>query len=508
MTTDITILDYIVFIAFLVGIVLFGSSFYFRNKKKQSTDHFTVAGGNLPSWVVGMSIFATFVSSISFLGYPGEAYTNNWSPFVFSLSIPIATWLAAKLFVPLYRSMNSASAYHYLEVRFGYWARAYVAICYLLTQLARMGSILFLLALPLNFMIGWSVPVLILVTGISVLIFSSLGGITAVVWTDAIQGIILILGAVVCAILLTVSIPGGFSGLIEVGSQYGKFSLGSLSCSLSEPTFWVLLIYGLFINLQNFGIDQNYIQRYMTAKDNRSAQKSTLLGGMLYVPVSLVFVYIGTALFVYYKTKGVLPEGVSGDQVFPYYIVHALPTGVSGLLIASIMAAGMSTVSTSLNSSSTVILTDFYQRIRKREASEKEGMKVLYISSVVVGILGMVIALLMMRVDGVLAAWWKLASIFSGGMLGLFLLGFLSKTVKNPAAITGVVAGLLVIAWMSLSPYLFTEGALVKYKCNLHGNLTIVLGTTTIFLVGFLVSMALQAFSKKSKKPINKDLQE
>ncbi|HPL07087.1 MAG TPA: sodium:solute symporter, partial [Bacteroidales bacterium] len=160
------------------------------------------------------------------------------------------------------------------------------------------------------------------------------------------------------------------------------------------------------------------------------------------------------------------------------------------------------------NSSSTVILTDFYQRIRKRKASEKEGMKVLYISSVVVGTLGMVIALLMMRVDGVLTAWWKLASIFSGGMLGLFLLGFLSKTVKNPAAIAGVVAGLLVIAWMSLSPYLFTEGALVKYKCNLHGNLTIVLGTMTIFLVGFLVSLAMQAFSKKSKKPINKDLQE
>lgn len=500
MNTDITILDYIVFIAFLVGIVLFGSSFYFRNKKKQSTGQFTVAGGNLPSWVVGMSIFATFVSSISFLGYPGEAFTNNWNPFVFSLSIPIATWLAAKLFVPLYRSMNSASAYHYLEVRFGYWARAYVAVCYLLTQLARMGSILFLLALPLNFMLGWSVPVLILVTGISVLIFSALGGISAVIWTDAIQGILLILGAIVCAILLTVSIPGGFSGLIEVGSQYDKFSMGSLSSSLREPTFWVLLVYGLFINLQNYGIDQNYIQRYMTARDDRSAKRSTLFGGLLYIPVSLLFVYIGTALFVYYKTNGGLPDGISGDQVFPYFIVKALPTGVSGLLIASILAAGMSTVSTSLNSSSTVILTDFYKRIRKREIGEKEGMKILYLSSIVLGILGMIIALLMMRVDGVLTTWWKLASIFSGGMLGLFLLGFVSKTVKNPAAVAGVVAGLLVIAWMSLSPYLFTEGALVKYKCNLHGNLTIVLGTMTIFLVGFLVTLALQAYSKKSKK--------
>ncbi len=500
MTTSVTALDYIVFIAFLVGIVLFGSSFYFRNKKKQSTGQFTVANGSLPTWVVGMSIFATFVSSITFLGYPGEAYTNNWSPFVFSLSIPIATWLAAKLFVPLYRSMNSPSAYHYLEVRFGYWARAYVAICYLLTQLARMGSILFLMALPLSFMLGWSVPVLIVVTGISVLIFSALGGISAVIWTDAIQGIILILGALACAILLTVKIPGGFTGLIEVGTQYDKFSLGSLSASLTEPTFWVLLVYGLFINLQNYGIDQNYIQRYMTAKDERSAKKSTFWGGMLYVPVSLMFVYIGTALFVYYKTRGGLPADVSGDQVFPYFIVNALPTGVTGLLIASILAAGMSTVSTSLNSSSTVILTDFYKRIRRREVDEKKGMRILYVSSVVIGILGVVVALLMMRVDGVLTTWWKLASIFSGGMLGLFLLGFVSKMVKNLAAIVGVVAGLLVIAWMSLSPYLFVDGALMQYKCNLHGNLTIVLGTMTIFFVGFLVTLALQAFSKKSKK--------
>jgi SSS family solute:Na+ symporter len=127
-------------------------------------------------------------------------------------------------------------------------------------------------------------------------------------------------------------------------------------------------------------------------------------------------------------------------------------------------------------------------------------MRILYVSSVVIGILGIVVALLMMRVDGVLTTWWKLASIFSGGMLGLFLLGFVSKMVKNLAAIVGVVAGLLVIAWMSLSPYLFVDGALMQYKCNLHGNLTIVLGTMTIFLVGFLVTLALQAFSKKSKK--------
>lgn len=488
MITEITSWDYIVFLAFLAGIVLFGCSFYFRNK---STDQFTKASGNMPSWVVGMSIFATFVSSISFLGYPGEAYTNNWNPFVFSLSIPIATWLAAKLFVPLYRSMNSVSAYHYLEIRFGYWARAYVAICYLLTQLARMGSILFLLALPLNYMLGWSVPTLIIIAGVAVLVFSAMGGIRAVLWTDAIQGIILIAGALACAILLTVKIPGGFPELIQVGSVYNKFSMGSLGTTLKEPTFWVLLVYGLFVNLQNYGIDQNYIQRYLTAKDDKSAKKSTMFGGLLYVPVSLLFVYIGTALFVYYRTAGSLPTDVAGDQVFPYFIVHELPTGITGLMIASILAAGMSTVSTSLNSASTVILTDFYKHFRKKEVSEKEGMAVLYTCSVVLGVSAVIIGLLMMGVDGVLATWWKLASIFSGGMLGLFLLGYVSRKVKNPAAVLGVLAGLLVIAWMSLSPYVFT-GVWEKYRCVWNGNLAIVFGTMAIFVVGFLASLLLR----------------
>lgn len=488
MKTEITALDYIVFLAFLAGIVLFGCSFYFRERRarSQSTGQFTVANSSMPSWVVGMSIFATFVSSISFLGYPGEAFANNWNPFVFSISIPVAAWLAAKLFVPLYRSMNSVSAYHYLEVRFGYWARAYVAVCYLLTQLARMGSILFLLAIPLNYMLGWSVPSIIILVGVAVLLFSSMGGIKAVVWTDAIQGILLIAGALACAVLLTCKIPGGFGQLIEVGRDCGKFSMGSLSSSLTEKTFWVLLIYGLFTNLQNYGIDQNYIQRYLTAKDEKGAKNSTLLGGLLYVPVSLIFVYIGTALFVYYRTAGTLPADVAGDKVFPYFIVHGLPTGVTGLLIASIMAAGMSTVSTSLNSASTIILTDFYKHFHP-EASEKKGMAVLYSSSVILGVLGVIVAILMMGVDGVLDTWWKLASIFSGGMLGLFLLGFICRKASRPAALAGVIVGLLVIAWMSLSPYLFT-GAWEPYRCRWNGNLTIVFGTMAIFIVGFMVT--------------------
>ena len=248
------LLDLIVFVALTFGNVIFGSSFFFKNK---TSDQFTSGGGKLPAWIVGMSIFATFVSSISFLALPGKAYVSNWNAFVFSLSIPIASVLAVKFFVPLYRGLGNISAYNYLEIRFGAWARIYASSCYMLTQLMRTGAILLLLALPLNALFGWNVKTVIVVTGIAVTLYSMLGGIQAVIWTDAIQGIILIAGALVCALILTFSMPEGPRQIFDIAAANHKFSLGSFGTSLKDSTFWVVLVYGLFINIQNYGIDQN-----------------------------------------------------------------------------------------------------------------------------------------------------------------------------------------------------------------------------------------------------------
>ena len=483
---EITALDYIVFFLFVGGVALFGCSFWFRSRK--NTAAFTKAEGSLPSWVVGMSIFATFVSSISFLGLPGDAYRGDWNPFVFSLAIPLATWCAAKIFIPLYRNMNSVSAYEYLETKFGYWARAYAAVCYLLTQFCRTGSILLLLALPINTMFGWDISTIIVATGVITLLYTLLGGIAAVVWTDAIQGIVLIAGALACALILTFSMPEGPSQLFEIASANGKFSLGSFGASLSEPTFWVMLIYGIFVNLQNYGVDQNYVQRYMTTKSTADAVKSTLFGGLLYIPVSLMFVYIGTALFSYYTARpDLLPEGTPADQVFPWFIVHGLPTGITGLVIASVFSAGMSTIATSINSSATIILTDFVKH-GKKETDDRRDMRVLYTASFIVGALGIVIGLLMMRVDGVLDAWWKLSSIFSGGILGLFLLSLACRRPNRAGAIAGVAVGLLVIAWMSLSPLINEGSPFYEFRSPFHTYLTIVFGTTAIFLTGFIIT--------------------
>ncbi|MFT2010015.1 sodium:solute symporter [Pontibacter sp. 13R65] len=487
---NLPLIDLIVIIAYMAGVVLFGCSFYFR---RSSPDDYTVGGGKMPAWTVGMSIFATFVSSISFLALPGNAYMSNWNGFVFSLSIPIASLIAIKFFVPLYRSINSPSAYYYLETRFGAWARIYASVCYLLTQLARMGAIMYLLALPMNALFGWSIPLIIIVTGVCVLLYSMMGGIEAVIWTDAIQGIILIAGALACLGTLMFTMPEGPGQLFEIAAANDKFSLGSFGTSVSAPTFWVILVYGLFINLQNYGIDQNYVQRYMSAKSEKEAVKSTWMGSMLYVPVSLMFFFIGTALFAYYQAQPeLLPDALRqegmADKVFPHFIVNGLPAGITGLLIASIFAAGMSTVSTSINSSATVILTDYYKRFFNKNTTMRQSMRVLYIASFVMGIFSIVVSLAMMQVKSALDAWWALSSIFSGGMLGLFLLGFVSQKVQSFDAAMGVIAGILVICWVSLSPVYFTDGVWVQFKSTLHTNLAIVVGTTAIFLVGFAVA--------------------
>ena len=219
------------------------------------------------------------------------------------------------------------------------------------------------------------------------------------------------------------------------------------------------------------------MQRYKTAKDERSARSAALFGGLLYIPVSAFFFFIGTALFAYYTARPeLLPVGIANDAVFPYFIVHGLPTGLTGLFVAAICAAGMSTVSTSINSSATIILTDFFQH--KTQRTERQKMQILYLASFLLGVLGMSIGIAMISVQSALEAWWSLAGIFSGGMLGLFLLGYLSKRVKNIHAAIGVIVGVILIAWMSLSK-----------QTLFHSYLTIVFGTLVIFMVGFVISL-------------------
>ncbi|MEX0332620.1 MAG: sodium:solute symporter [Puniceicoccaceae bacterium] len=488
MSSHISALDLWVLGIYFLAVLGIGYGF---RRKSSSVDGFTAAGRSLPGWLTGLSILGTYVSSISFLALPGKAFIDNWNPFVFSLSLPISTWIAVRWFLPFYRNSSHVSAYEHLEERFGTWARIYASFCYLLTQLARMGTVMYLMALPMSVLLGWDIRIILLITGISVTIYTFLGGLVAVIWTDALQTVILILGALVCAFLMVSGLPEGPGQLIDIAVEHGKFSLGSFGLTLFESTFWVTLVYGLVINLQNFGIDQNYIQRYFAARSDAEARKSIWIGGLLYIPVSAVFFFIGTALFAYYSVyPQELPvsytEGGMADSVFPHFIVSVLPAGITGLLIAAVFAAAMSTVSTSLNSSATIIMNDYFIRLFRPNATEKQSMRMLHGTTIVWGALGTLIAIAMTTVRSALDAWWTLAGIFGGGILGLFLLGFLSRKPKSSCALWGVVAGVTIILWMTLSPKM--EFLPQFLKSPFHNFLIIVFGTATILGVGFLLT--------------------
>ncbi|MDF1738325.1 MAG: sodium:solute symporter [Verrucomicrobiales bacterium] len=474
-------IDLIVLVVYLVIVVGLG---IWLAKRSKTTEGFMAAGGALPGWAVGLSIFGTFVSSISFLANPGKAFDANWNPFVFGLSLPLAAWVATRYFVPFFRKTGEISAYSHLEARFGPWARVYAVVCYLLTQMGRVGTILYLVALALAPLTGWSVITIIILTGVLVTVYTLIGGIEAVIWTDVVQSIVLTLGIFLCLGVIFTGMPEGPGQVFAIAADADKFSLGSFGASLSEPTFWVILIFGLFINLQNFGIDQSYVQRYATAESEKAAKKSVWLGALLYVPISALLFMIGTGLFAFYEAQPeLLPESLGkGDKVFPHFISTELPVGITGILIAAVLAAAMSSVDSSLNGSATLTWCDIVKRFSKKEPSEATGMKVLHGATIVFGIVGTGAALAMTRVQSALDAWWKISSIFSGGILGLFLLGLIVKRANNVAAVTAVSIGVIVIFWMSAS--WIPE----KYQLALHGNLTIVVGTLTIFLIGLLVS--------------------
>ncbi len=520
MTGQLRTTDLLVLVVYMLGVFGLGCWFARRSGK---TEEFMAAGRSLPGWAVGLSIFGTYVSSIGFLGNTGKAYGGNWNSWVFGLSLPIAALVAVRYFIPLYRSGTEVSAYYHLEKRFGPWARLYALVCYLLSQLARIGTILYLVALALAPLTGWDVKTIILLTGLMVTIYTLLGGIEAVIWTDVVQSVVLIAGAVLCAGLLLTDMPGGSGQLFQIANDHDKFSLGSFSLSpatltLAEPTFWMVLIYGLFINLQNFGIDQSFVQRYHTAKTERDARFSVWLASLMFPVVSAIFFFIGAGLFSYYQTNEaflnevkmqvaetrlaqdgivVTAESVAaraatlssadiGDKVLPHFIVNKLPAGIAGLLIAAIFAAAMSSMDTSLNSAATLYLCDIHKRYLRPDADERESMRTLYVATFVVGIAGTLTALAMIKVRSALDAWWNLQGIFTGGMLGLFLLGIISRRAKNPAAMVAVAIGILLIFWMSLSRTGLWPEAMSGIKNPLHSFMTIIVGTSAIVLSGVL----------------------
>lgn len=505
---NLPLIDIAVIIAYLAAMVLVGVWF---SRKNKSADQFTKASGLIPGWAIGLSIYATFLSSNTFLGVPGKAFGSNWNAFVFSVSMPLAAWVAVKYFVPFYRATGEVSAYTNLEKRFGPWARSYAVVCFLLTQLARMGSIFFGIALSLQALTGYSMETIMLITGICIIIYTVMGGIEAVIWTEVVQGIIKTLGAALIVFLVVSNMPGGISKIVEIGQADHKFGLGTFSLDFTSSSFWVILLYGFFINLNNFGMDQNYVQRYHTASSAKEAGKSVWLCVWIYVPASLLFFIIGTCLYAYYQTNPTLIEPVKiqtaaehlgssatsveiaalaatlkpedyGDKVMPHFMVTEIPVGLVGLIVSAILSAAMSTISSGMNASATVFSEDIYKRYVNPKLEGKGQLRLLYLATAVFGLAGMLTGVAMIGIKSVLDVWWQLSGIFAGGMLGLFLLGIMSKMARNSDAIVAVITGVLAILWMTFSYLIPEQYGYLKYP--LHANMIIVVGTLVISLVG------------------------
>jgi len=504
----IPILDLIIIILYLLGMVWIG--FYF-SKKNKNAEQFTKASGKIPGWAIGLSIYATFLSSNTFLGVPGKAFGSNWNAFVFSLSMPISAFFAARYFVAFYRSTGEVSAYTHLERRFGPWARTYAVVCFVLTQFARMGSVFFGMALSLQALLGYSMASIMIVMGICIIIYTVMGGMEAVIWTEVVQGVLKTLGALLILFLVLREIPGGVEKAYAIANDHQKFSLGKTGFDFTTSGFWVVLLYGFFINLNNFGMDQNYVQRYHTASSTAEAKKSVWLCVVMYVPASLLFFIIGSSLFSYYSLHPELAETLRqtvaaerlgqgatqaqisglaatlqpadyGDKVMPHFMVYKIPQVFLGLIIAAILSAGMSTISSGMNACATVFTKDIYKRYVNPGTTDRQELRLLYVTTVIFGLIGLGTGLAMLGIKSVLDVWWELSGIFAGGMLGLFLLGIMSKRTKSRQAAIGVVVGVLVILWLTFSPKLPVEYE--RFKSMLHINMVIVVGTLVIFTVG------------------------
>ncbi len=482
-------IDLIVIAAYLIGTVLFGCSFYFRKKGGDGANDFMTGGGRLPTWALSLSVFATYISSISFLAMPEGAYKDNWWGWVNALTVPIAMVIAVRWFVPFYRRVASVSAYSFLEQRFGTWARIYASACFLVMQSARSGIILLLLAILVNRMLGFSYEAIILVTGLATLVYSVTGGISAVVWTDAIQSIILIAGTLVCIVCLLVYTPD-LAVNAQAAWEAGKISLGSLNLTdWGSNTFWVLLLYGICLNLQNFGVDQCYTQRYVAAKDDRAACRSIWSSAILYVPVALLFTIIGTLLWMYTRANPeAIPAGLRAAEVFPWFIMTKLPTGISGLLVAAILAAAMSTVSSTLNSGSTVLLEDYWKRFCPQRATPRGNLIFLRVATLGLALVSIGIALMVVWIWGkdngtVLGLWYALQGVLSGGMLGLFLIGAFSRRTRAVHALVATACGFAALVWIVFGQ----KWLAVSHP--LHVNLSIVLATLAIVVVGFTLPL-------------------
>lgn len=466
-----------IFVIIIYFGLLVGMGWFFSRRQKSSTDYFK-AGGRIPWWAVGLSIFGTALSAITFMAIPAKAYATDWSYMLMNAGIILVAPLIIFLFIPFYRRLNITTAYEYLEQRFNLATRLICSISFILFQVGRMGVVLLLPSIALHVVTGIDIFLCISLMGVLSLVYTMMGGIEAVIWTDALQVVILLGGAIFAVFYIGGDVEGGIRGVITEGMADNKFAMASTDLDLKNPTLVTVLLATLFANITTYGTDQTMVQRYLTTRNEKMAGRSVWTNVALTVPATLIFFFVGTCLYVFFKANpSLLSSTVSdGDAIFPWFIYTQMPPGLSGLLISGIFAAAMSTLSSSMNSAATAYSVDIHFRFGWSEKKDKLWLARLF--TLILGLSGILFAILMATWD--IKSLWdefqKILGLVLGGLGGLFLLGLLTRRANGPGAVIGLLGSIMVQFWVSKTGMVH----LLLYAGT---------GFVSCFLIGYLASL-------------------
>ena len=489
-------IDVAIVVAYLGFVATLG--LYFSRRQKSTEDYF-LAGRNIPGWVVGFSMLSAIISSATFIGHPGNVFAKNMYLLPFHIVPLFVMIFVARYLVVFYRRTLQMTAYAYLENRFGYPARAYGAAAFVASRVADVSVSYYFLAIAAAFLTGWDVGVVILVLGVITVLYTLLGGIQAVVWTDVVQGILLIGGGLLCVAIALFQSAADPTEVVMNAWDGGKFEVGKWAFSPSEDNQWFYIIGSVFIWIQAFGCGQNHVQRYLLARTDKEAVRGAYVGAAACVPVWLLFMLVGALLWSYFDIRAeVLPPEVSEnkDRIVPYFIRTQFPAGLKGLMLAALIAAAMSSLDSDLSAMATVAVSDFYQRLRP-QSSDLRRLFVGKCAVVLLGVVSILLALQWTRIkdESLVEFMVTMAMIATGGILGLFALGFLFRWTTARGAYVGILACLVWTLWATLTTKGLpgTEGRVVDlpYNYALSPFMIGVLGHVVLVLVGMVASVLL-----------------
>ncbi len=468
-------LDYMVLTLYLSLMVAVG--IYFA-RRGSTTEDFFLAGRKIPWWAAGLSVFGTQLSAITFMAIPATSYGSDWRRFVGSVMLLPVMLLVIYCFLPLFRRLDVTTAYEYLEARFSVSVRVLASAIFILFQLGRMGIVLLLPAIALSAVTAMDTYLCIALMGLLATIYTVLGGISAVIWTDVLQVFVLIGGALLC-LLVTIQDVGGWSAMIEAAQAADKFHIFDWRWSSSDMVAWVLMVGFLFTNLVPYTSDQTVIQRYLTTPDEKQAAKGLWLNLIITIPTGILFYGLGTALYVYYTShpleQAMLPAAT--DQLVPWFVVTHLPSGVAGVVVAGIFAAAMSSLDSSMNSISAAVVNDFVGRFSSADES-RDDLKLARRLTLVLGIIGTGAAMMLatFEIKYLFDFFQKVLGLFGGGLVGVFLLAVFTRRCNA----IGALAGLLTGAATTMA---------VAFGTDINFLLYAAVGSCTCFGVGYLVSL-------------------